>query len=144
MGSGRPWSATLPFVWSARLDVGVEAMNDEHRVIVDKMNRIERLADKGAPKQELQAAIDDLGHYTAQHFADEEAFMARVGFPQLAAHRHVHANLLAKYQEFTTAFASGRGRLPDGFLDFLRFWLRAHISTVDRRYGDFVNGTAGD
>jgi len=130
----------LPFVWSDRFDVGVEAMNDEHKMIVQKMNRVESLAQRGATKRELQQAIADLGQYTVQHFADEEAFMARVGFPQLAAHRHVHASMLDKYQMFADAFEAGDGRLPEGFVHFLNFWLRAHICGIDKRYGEFVAG----
>ncbi|MEO0601997.1 MAG: bacteriohemerythrin [Myxococcota bacterium] len=128
----------MPFTWSERFDIGVEAMNAEHQMIVTKMNHIEALAERGASKRELQEAIDDLGRYTVQHFAEEEAYMERIGFPQLAAHRHVHANMLTKYQEFTGVFGRGDGKLPDGFLQFLNFWLRAHICGIDKRYGDFA------
>lgn len=129
----------MPFTWSDRLDVGVEEMNNEHKMLINKMNRVETLAEKGASKRELSVAIDDLGKYTIQHFADEEAWMEKVGFPQLRAHKHVHQNMLTKFTSFAEAFAAGDGKLPDGFVHFLNFWLRAHISGVDKRYGDFVN-----
>lgn len=129
----------MPFTWSKRFDVGVEAMNDEHQTIIKKMNKVEALANEGASKSQLKDAIDDLGQYTIQHFADEEAFMAKIGFPQLAAHKHVHVSMLEKYTAFSDQFRAGSGQLPDGFIHFLNFWLRAHICGIDMRYGDFVN-----
>ena len=128
----------MPFSWIERFDIGVGAMNDEHKVLIQKMNRVEALAESGADRPDLEHAIDDLGEYTVQHFSREEDYMASIGFPQLAAHKHVHASMLEKYEGFKSAFLAGDGALPDGFVHFLNFWLRAHICGIDKRYGEFA------
>ncbi len=126
----------MTHAWSDRFDVGDDEMDQEHRTIVSKMNRIEELARQRVPKPELAAAIDELERTAAQHFADEEALMAEIGFPGLASHRHVHGNMLQKYRSFSDAFAAGDGDLPHGFLEFLNFWLRVHLAGIDHGYAN--------
>jgi hemerythrin-like metal-binding protein len=130
------------FQWDTRFDLGVAEMNHEHRVLIDKMNKVEELAEKKAGKAVVGRALQELGAYTVQHFTSEEAYMARTGFPGLATHKVVHQSLLEKFTAYVTAFEKGNGDLPEGFISFLHFWLRAHISGVDRKYADHAHAHA--
>ena len=75
--------------------------------------------------------------FTTQHFDNEERYLESIGFPLLAGHKLIHADLLAKFGEHTAEFQR-TGELSGRFFDFLRDWVAAHIKGVDVVYGHYV------
>lgn len=122
--------------WTASLDLGVPAMDAEHKGLVDAMNKIYELGDKGADKATIDAAIQKLAGLTTRHFADEEKHMAAVGYPDLATHAVIHKNMLEKFTVLYNDFKAGAGKVDKAFYDFLKFWLKSHIMGIDRKYAD--------
>ena len=124
------------FEWDdSKLGLAVPSMDAEHRHLVSLMNTLHGLHEAKAPRAAVGQALGALAAYTARHFADEEAYMARIGFAGLATHRLVHKTLLARVQEFATDF--GRtGTLTDAFFAFLKMWLKAHICGIDSKYAE--------
>ena len=123
------------FEWDpARYGVGVAEMDGEHQVIISHMNRVHQLSADNAPLGELKWAVDALVESTKRHFAHEEAYMERIGFPQLAGHKALHRDLLEKVVKHKAAFDKS-GKLTEEFFMFLRMWLKAHICGTDAKYG---------
>lgn len=129
-----------PFVWdAARMALNVAEMDGEHRRLIDLMNKLQALHEAGAPAADQGKAFAALADFTQKHFAHEEAYMARVGYPGLAVHQGVHRNLMAKINEHALHFRDHRQFSPDLFA-FLHMWLRSHICGVDMKYAAHVNG----
>jgi hemerythrin-like metal-binding protein len=124
------------FTWKKDLDLGVSAMDREHRELVAAMNAIHALHAEGAPKAKVDAAFVRLITLTKQHFADEEKHMAAISFPGLKVHARIHADMLAKVAAHYQRFQKGDGYLPPEFFDFLVLWLGAHIQGIDRKYAE--------
>lgn len=124
------------FDWTKELELGVAAMDAEHRQLVDKMNRIHELDRQQAQKPTLAAAFADLGSYIEQHFADEEAYMQQIGFPDHKRHAAIHADLLRRFAEHRANFERGDGRVPPSVFRFLVSWLASHIKGIDRKYAE--------
>jgi hemerythrin len=120
--------------WSSALDVGVEAMNSEHKQILDLMNRIASAAEAGQTGSAVTQLVDQLAAVTVAHFSDEEAYMASIGYEGLASHKLIHADLLTKYTAFAEQIHRDGGHLPENFLMFLKLWLTAHIKGIDMKY----------
>ncbi|MBL9076289.1 MAG: hemerythrin family protein [Planctomycetes bacterium] len=120
--------------WEPRFELGVSTMDAEHKGLVAAMNEVFELDARQAGKATVDAAIQKLAGLTKQHFADEEAHMQKVGFADLRVHQRIHAELLQKFTAHYTAFQAGQGRVDPAFFDFLKFWLRSHITGVDRQY----------
>ncbi|MFO1427943.1 MAG: hemerythrin family protein [Steroidobacteraceae bacterium] len=118
----------------ARFDVGVAKMNQEHEGLVRLMNQIHDRNQAKAPKAELAGMIDRLAGLTVKHFADEEAYLESVAFPELRTHKAIHAKLLADFTRHKQAFDAGPGSLGKDFFDFLSLWLRSHICHLDMKY----------
>jgi hemerythrin-like metal-binding protein len=102
-------------------------------MLIGYMNKLYALHQKNASTAELTAALDALVKYTVKHFADEEAYMAKTGFPGIKTHAGVHKQLLEQVGTHVEAFRRS-GKLTDAFFNFLTFWLKAHIRGVDTRY----------
>ncbi len=130
------------FEWNeAKLGLHVPEMDREHQVLISLMNKLHVLREKKASGGEVLAAINALGEYTVKHFADEEAYMARIQYPGIAVHKMVHKQLLAKFTGYQHAFQKD-GKLTDDFFVFLKMWLNAHISSVDMKYSQHAAASA--
>lgn len=126
-----------------RFDVGVARMNAAHQGLVALMNAIHDRATAGAAKAELEGLFGKLAQATVAHFADEEAYMASIGFADLKTHKQIHARLLADFTTHKAAFDAGDGKVDKAFFDFLSLWLRSHICHLDTRYGKNLARKAG-
>lgn len=124
------------FDWDPRYDIGVEAMNREHRTLLDLMSKLHAACQAGASRASIIASLDLLGRFTVQHFKDEEAYMEQIQYADRRGHAGIHKNLLAKFEEHRNKFVHGKDAvLPAAFFDFLKLWLQSHILGVDMRYG---------
>lgn len=121
--------------WDDSLDVGVDAMNHEHRDILDAMNKIYDARAKGVTGAVIDNLVTRLGAITHHHFADEEAFMKRVGYPELDRHKALHSRLLEQFGAHAQQIKSAGGVPDDAFFHFLKFWLTSHIKGIDTKYG---------
>ena len=122
-------------LWDNALDIGVASMNDEHREILDVMNKIYDARAQGRQGAAIDVLVAKLGAVCARHFADEEALMERIGYPGLGSHKHLHAQLLERYTRHAGEIKAAGGVAPEEFFDFLRFWLTSHIKGIDAKYG---------
>lgn len=128
--------------WDNSLDVKVEAMNRDHRAILDAMNAIHDAVSMGETGPAMNTRIQRLGEITSRHFADEEAFMRRTNFPDFETHQAIHRKLLNDFSDHAQRIASRGGKPGPDFFSFLRLWLSAHIKCIDRKYGDHASRKA--
>jgi hemerythrin len=124
------------FIWSEKYLLGVNSMDDEHKVLVDKINflvaNLESQYEK-KNKPSLMAAFNDLASYTHEHFAHEEKFMQSIQYPQLNSHKKIHEKLLDQVGKYGQQIENGT--LDDQkLISFLRNWLISHIMGVDMQY----------
>jgi hemerythrin len=120
--------------WKPAFDLGVDAMDKEHKELVAAMNRIHELDQLKAAKPQMDGAIQRLIKLTKQHFADEEAFMAKTNYADRVRHGMIHQDMLKRVGGYYEQFLAGDGRVAKEFFEFLVFWLGAHITGIDRKY----------
>lgn len=122
---------------SAKFDIHVPKMNQQHQKLVGIMNKLyDRHAAK-APKSELNTLLVELRDYTMLHFREEEALLDKIQFPTRDRHKLIHQQLLTDFGNHYNAFVAGSGEISKAFFDFLRLWLTSHIMHIDRKYGEF-------
>ncbi|NQY99382.1 MAG: hemerythrin family protein [Bdellovibrionales bacterium] len=122
------------FQWSAEeFGLGVQEMDNEHQILIKKMNKLYDAYEAGAEYLELKGLIEELANYTVEHFRDEEAFMESIGFEGLATHKIIHEQLLKQFTEHVDRFNQAQEIEPK-FFDFLKVWLSAHIRGIDMKY----------
>ena len=74
--------------WTDKLALGLEPMDKTHVEFVDAYNRLLNVS--GA---ELLAAMDAFIEHSVEHFEQENAWMAKIGFP--GCHKAEHDRVLA-------------------------------------------------
>jgi hemerythrin len=144
MIAGAGWKGfRMPIMeWNDTLDIGVDAMNNEHKQILDAMNRIYDAAQAGRAGEDINRLVAQLGSVCVRHFKDEEAFMASIAFPGLTNHKLIHEDLLDRFARHSEEIRIAGGRANGQFFHFLQHWLAAHIKGIDRKYGDHARGKA--
>jgi len=125
------------FEWSDQYQLGVKAMDDEHKVLIGHINKLVDALNHSHPLAELQTLFGRLMSYTAQHFADEEQFMEKIGYEGLRTHRHTHTNLVNRMKEFGADLDNNQ--LDNiKLVSFLKMWLKSHILGIDMKYAVFA------
>ncbi len=126
------------FEWAAaKLSLGVGDMDAEHQTLIGLMNTLYRLNEAGAEAPVVGKGLGEFLNFAVKHFGDEEAYMERIGYPELRIHADVHRTLVGRMTEFAQEFQRS-GRLTPQFFMFLKTWLQAHICGVDARYAKFA------
>jgi hemerythrin-like metal-binding protein len=123
------------FTWDPlKYSVKVPDMDREHQTLIRLMNTVYALHESGATRPVIGRALGELVSYTRRHFADEEAYMAQIGYADLPAHARIHGQMLERAGTFVADFERS-GNLSEEFFNFLKFWLKSHIRGIDIKYG---------
>jgi hemerythrin len=113
-------------MWVDALALGDPFLDTQHRELIERIAKVpERSCDGDA--ELLQSVFD----YATTHFAEEEAFMAQIGFPGLDAHRKVHKKLMRLLASYHRDFLAGQSDLAT-FKQFMITWIKDHILVMDR------------
>lgn len=122
------------FEWKEAYLLGITAMDDEHLVLVDKINHLAACF-AGRPT-EVKEAFQALASYAVEHFQHEEAYMKRIHYPEFDAHCEIHQKLLAQVSSLGEKALSKRAE-PMELMTFLNDWLLKHILGTDMKYARF-------
>lgn len=125
------------FAWNERYRLGVDEMDAEHKILIERINALANAINDGASHAKLLERYRALSHYTKEHFADEEKFMHSIGYPDLKNHQTVHKTLLARVDDFEDQVALGTYD-PAALMAFLNDWLVKHILGVDMKYANYT------
>ena len=129
--------------WSSSLDIGVNEMNNQHKILLGIMNDLfDYKNEKEGDFEGIKKYLLELGAFTVKHFEDEEAYMEKIGFSGLETHKLIHKDLLAKFTKHKDQFLETR-ELSEDFFGFLKFWLKSHIMGIDIKYGNYKSTETG-
>lgn len=125
--------------WSNMLSVGVRDIDDQHRVLVDILNRLGDVVLGDVTEWDEKALLADLLQYTAQHFGFEEGLMRDNAYADIEAHREQHRELIRQLKVMIDRFNQGDQPDAEELLVFVREWLTAHILHTDRALAKVLN-----
>lgn len=124
------------FKWDQeKLTTHVETMDNEHKKLIEIMNRLYDRHEAKASKSELASLIRELATWTITHFDHEEKFFDTLDYPHASVHKKIHRDLIERLQVHQADFEKN-GALSAAFFQFLKTWLSAHIMGVDTKYGE--------
>jgi len=123
------------FVWNQKLSVGIASIDDQHKKLVMLVNQLHDGMMSGQGKQMLGGVLKNLITYTDIHFKHEEQLFAHTGYPDAAAHKQHHDDLVRQVREIAAKYDSaGPGALTIPVMNFLKEWLTNHIMGDDKKY----------
>jgi hemerythrin len=121
------------------LSVGVKAIDQQHRTLVDILNEIGDVVQGSTDAWNESVTLARLLEYTKTHFAFEEALMLRISYAGFDAHAQEHRVLFQEVADLMARCGSGEDAGAQALLIFLRDWLSSHIMGTDRALGQELN-----
>ncbi len=120
----------------AELAIGIDEIDNQHRELVDILNRLNEAVTLRQGATVANAALDQLHDYTRIHFAVEESIMRLLGYPDYAEHKLKHERLVNELHSLSTRFHDEGRAINHELMFFLKTWLTTHIQESDREYAD--------
>jgi len=78
-----------------------------------------------------------LQKYAKVHFAAEEAFMIRCGYPEYDRHRQQHLDFIKKMAHLALQTTQQQSSVPIELVEFMENWLMHHVLISDMEYRRF-------
>ncbi|HAT09037.1 MAG TPA: bacteriohemerythrin [Planctomycetes bacterium] len=120
--------------WNSSLATGIASIDAQHQQLVQYVNELYDAMTQNRGKEATGKVLGELVSYTVKHFAHEEQYFAKTGYPDSAAHIVEHEKLKAQVGDFGKKFAAGQATVNAELMNFLRTWLMTHIMGSDKKY----------
>jgi len=120
--------------WSSNFSVEVEEIDQQHKMLLKRINELHEATLAGEEKTVLGKLINQLTVYAAFHFAKEEHYFDMFGYPETNIHKKQHDDFERKVTQFEHEFKAGRQDLSMDVIRFLAEWLINHIRGSDQKY----------
>lgn len=126
--------------WREEYCVGVLEIDQEHRALVESMNRLVQLIRSG-DSSGIADALAFLASYVHAHFGNEERLMHDLHYPLMGDHVQEHRKFVKEFLRLKENIVGGlHDPLYLGFqIQLLMFdWFINHTSKTDRHLGKFI------
>lgn len=125
------------------LYLDIPEMDRDHEQLIAITNKISALVEQPDFRlSDFSAELRELKRYTVEHFAREEAYMARIGYPGLAEHKSQHAKIIEALAALAADGNTKGAKIALSLRLFTQVWLYEHISGDDGKYAKFAKGKA--
>lgn len=129
--------------WRESLAIGVEAIDNQHKELLLRFDRLLNACQSGQGVAELKKLQIFLEEYVRTHFNDEEALQRQYNFPGYEAHRAEHLYFIEQINKLKSE-TEEEGVSTHHVIEtnnMLLKWLLNHISKVDTKMGAFLKSS---
>lgn len=127
--------------WKPEHSTGVPFLDDQHRSIFQAAAELSANLADGEARGEALKVVSFLRRYTIRHFAAEESLLQHVGYPELARHRALHAEIAYEILDAEVAVREGRIAPTTANLQPLVARILHHITEADSDYFGCTRGS---
>ena len=128
--------------WRDEFELGIDAVDHEHRELIDLINELHAGLESDAPPEAVAAFLGEIYSKISAHFALEETIMRDLKYDEFAAHKEDHEALLDDIRHIMDAYEAG------DYVDFedilsshLQQWFTEHFRTRDARLHHFLENS---
>jgi hemerythrin-like metal-binding protein len=119
--------------WKDEYATGIDDVDDEHKDLIDVINRLHELLLADDAKLTVPAFFARLIDGVSAHFALEERIMGESAYPDREAHRADHERLLDEMRDLVEAFRQAEEVDSVDLAMRLEPWFSQHFATHDLR-----------
>jgi len=133
-----PGGKLLQVVWHQDYEMGCRVIDTQHRLLFDHGNLLIEAMTQGVPKDVVESKIAEFVALAEDHFRSEEAILTSSQFPDLAAHRAQHRQLIERAATLIERYQRGHLETLE-LLNFIVYELTAqHLLGEDRKFRQYV------
>lgn len=129
--------------WSADYELGIKSIDEQHKKIVDIINKTYLVLISGnKDRHSLDSLLDELTDYAETHFKFEENLMRENNFELIEEHSSFHNGFFTTIAQQKESVVNGMDDPSDtsvsDLIVYLRDWLISHILAEDIKYVPIV------
>lgn len=126
--------------WTQNLSVGVDLIDDQHKKLFKMADQLFEAGRLHKAKEFISELLGFLDGYTKKHFADEEGYMLKIGYPGYDFQKKAHDEFIHQLKILEKDYESSGGNivLIINANQIILDWLLKHISVEDKKIGDFA------
>ena len=128
------------FPWNENFETGLPVVDEQHRKLVDLLNKLASYLAYGVEAIELSRVFDELADYAVYHFKTEEAIWGEF-MPEdemSSTHMKTHHEFVLEVVRLKGDMDSLSSTLVDEVVSFLTHWLAFHILETDKHMAKIV------
>ncbi|SBW11093.1 Methyl-accepting chemotaxis protein [uncultured Alphaproteobacteria bacterium] len=118
-------------VWNREIETGVPQIDDDHRRLVELMNRTHAQMAQGQVPVDAAAVLNAFAELMESHFVREEELMNASTFPHAAAHQRMHRAMLDQLADLRRMVDRKDAAAAREIMKHLAAYLRNHMSEAD-------------
>lgn len=131
----------MRIVFDEELYTGNELIDNEHKELIDRVNKLVESCENGKEKVTAVKTLDFLMDYTEFHFSDEEKLQQEVGYDKLEQHKGQHEDFKKSVDELRQMLEEEEGP-TDAFVQAVNKnisqWLVNHIQSWDKAVAEYI------
>ncbi len=130
-------------IWKEKYNVGVPVIDQQHKELFERVTTfVETLRsqkDWCEKVDQVNATLAFMKEYVVTHFADEEAYQRKIGYPGYDAHKKIHQDMVRYVGEVAAQYEqTGFAEQPmQQFAGKLLAWLINHVVAEDQKIADY-------
>lgn len=132
--------------WKDRYSLGIEAVDHEHKDLINLINRLHEELMKNVSGEAAEAFFGDLLMHISAHFALEERIMLDRKYEYFSDHKKDHERLLDDLRDIMDNAISDDGASADAetLAKCLDEWFSRHFETHDARFHGVLHPKPGN
>lgn len=125
--------------WDESFELNIPEIDEQHRRWVDIINELhDSLMFHGGVHNLTDRILNEMIDYGRFHFAFEEEFLKKIGYPELVIHRSMHNAFMRDLINKLQQERGGGLVLNTEVMKVLTGWLQSHIQVEDRKYSEYA------
>lgn len=132
-------------MWKEKYRIGVELVDEQHRELFARISDFVKVVqDKNTSWGDKVNKVKDtmyfMQEYVITHFADEEAYMEEINYPDIEEHKKIHINFKEGVFNYVNRLETEgySEELAQEFGAKIMAWLIMHVAATDQKIGEYV------
>ena len=119
--------------WKTEYSVGVAAVDDEHRELIDLINVLYERINGRSSADEIEHGLESIHNAISLHFALEERIMRDANYEEYDDHKEDHEMLLDEIRDLMDDFLADTTEGGAQLESRLSSWFGEHFASFDAR-----------
>ncbi len=124
--------------WNHSCTVGVQAIDDQHGILLDALNELRMALLQGAECEHVGKLLTRVADLMRMHCNSEDKLLEQNGYPGLDAHRAEYQRLLGRLTQYEVRFEQRHSDSVYELVEYLRRWFSAHTRLASQTYGPWL------